>query len=85
MALSPKVRAAVAGALAAYLLGGTLLLRDSAPARHPGRWDDRLVAFEAGYLGWAPWMTVSEYLLEVNWDRAAGPQPRASASGSSLA
>ena len=53
---------------AANLLGGALLLRGAA-ARKPGRWDDRLVAFEAGYLGWALWMAASEYLLEVNWDR----------------
>ncbi len=104
MALSPKLRAAVAGVLvansaphlatavsgrrhltplagrdsspavnlawaAANLLGGALLLRDPAPAGHPARWDARLVAFEAGYLAWAVWMTVWEYLLELNWDR----------------
>jgi hypothetical protein len=54
---------------AANLLGGALVLRGAAAARQPGRWDDRLIAFEAAYLGWALWMTVSEYLLEVNWDR----------------
>ena len=54
---------------AANLLGGTLLLRGAAAARQPARWDDRLIAFEAGYLGWALWMTVSEYLLKLNWDR----------------
>jgi hypothetical protein len=54
---------------AVNLLGGALVLRGAAAARQPGRWDDRLVAFEAGYLGWALWMTVSEYLLKVNWDR----------------
>ena len=51
---------------AANLLGGALVLRGAVAARQPGRWDDRLVAFEAGYLGWALWMTVLEYLLEVN-------------------
>jgi hypothetical protein len=55
---------------AANLLGGCLLLRRAAgPARRSGRWDSRLVAFEAGCLGWALWMTASEYLLKVNWDR----------------
>jgi hypothetical protein len=54
---------------AANLVGGALVLRGAAAARQPGRWDDRLVAFEAGYLAWALWMTVSEYLLEVNWER----------------
>ena len=54
---------------AANLLGGALLLRGAVAAREPGRWDDRLVAFEAGYLGWALWMTASEYLLKLNWDR----------------
>jgi hypothetical protein len=63
---SPAVNLAWA---AANLLGGALLLRSPAPARRPGRWDARLVAFEAGYLGWALWMTVSEYALKVNWDR----------------
>ncbi len=65
MVLSPKVRSVVAGVLVA----------NSAPhlatvaVRPPGRWDDRLVAFEAGYLSWALWMTVSKHLLRVNWDR----------------
>lgn len=54
---------------AANLLGGALVLRGAAGDRQPGRWDDRLVAFEAGYLGWALWMAASEYLLKVNWDR----------------
>jgi len=54
---------------AANLLGGALVLRGAAAVRQPGHWDDRLVAFEAGYLSWALWMTVSEYLLRVNWDR----------------
>jgi hypothetical protein len=54
---------------AANLVGGALVLRGAAADRRPGRWDDRLVAFEAGYLAWALWMTVSEYLLELNWDR----------------
>jgi hypothetical protein len=54
---------------AANLLGGALLLRGAAAVGQPGRRDDRLVAFEAGYLGWALWMAASEYLLGVNWDR----------------
>jgi hypothetical protein len=54
---------------AANLLGGLLVRRGTAATRQPGRWDDRLVAFEAGYLGWALWTAVSEYLLKVNWDR----------------
>jgi hypothetical protein len=49
--------------------GGLLVRRGTAATRQPGRWDDRLVAFEAGYLGWALWTVVSEYLLKVNWDR----------------
>jgi hypothetical protein len=63
---APTVNLAWAGA---NLLGGALLLRGAGGAGQPGRWDDRLVAFEAGYLGWALWMTASEYLLKVNWDR----------------
>jgi hypothetical protein len=55
---------------AANLLGGTLLLRSTTSPRQPARWDDRLVAFETGYLAWALWMTISEYLLELNWDRS---------------
>jgi hypothetical protein len=66
---SPAVNLAWA---AANLIGGTLLLRDPADMRHPGRWDDRLVAFEAGYLAWALWMTLSEYLLRVNWAPPSG-------------
>jgi hypothetical protein len=36
---------------AANLLGGALVLRGAAAARQPGRRNDRLVAFEAGYPG----------------------------------
>jgi hypothetical protein len=55
---------------AANLLGSCLLLRTGAGSgRRSDRWDSRLLAFEAGYLGWALWMAASEYVLELNWDR----------------
>lgn len=49
----------------ANLLGGLLLL---SPDRHrvPGRWDDDLVALEAGSLAFAAWMAVTERLFPVN-------------------
>jgi hypothetical protein len=64
---SPAVNLAWA---AANLLGGCLLLRAGGRVpRPPGRWDERLPAFEAGYLAWAVWMAASEYALQTNWDR----------------
>ncbi|WP_157995692.1 hypothetical protein [Thermomonospora amylolytica] len=52
------------------LAGGLLLLRRA--RRHGGaRWDEDLVAFEAGYLTFALWMAGSERLFPMNWDRDA--------------
>lgn len=54
---------------AANLAGAAALLRAAAtPAPTSGRWDHGLLAFETGYLGWAAWMAISEYVLKVNWD-----------------
>lgn len=52
------------------LAGGAALLRFTVKRRRRSpRWDSGLLNFEAGYLGWAAWMAISEYLLKVNWDR----------------
>jgi hypothetical protein len=55
---------------AANLVGSAALLRTVVtPAADSGRWDSGLIAFEAGYFGWAAWMAVSEYVLKINWDQ----------------
>jgi hypothetical protein len=50
-------------------IDGALLALSTAGGAGGERWDARLLAFEAGYLGWAAWMTASEAALRVNWDR----------------
>jgi hypothetical protein len=57
----PVVNAVWGGA---NLLGGLLLTRS---AGGPGRrWDERLVAFDAGAAAFAAWMALSEGLMRVN-------------------
>ncbi len=55
------------------LAAGMLLLRSSR-RRGVSRWDGDLVAFEASYLAFAAWMTLSESMLRVNWN--PGPKRR---------
>ena len=51
------------------LAAGLALLR--ATARGQGRWDVRLVAFDAGAATFAAWMAISESTMRVNWDQGA--------------
>ena len=51
------------------LAAGLALLR--ATARGHGRWDARLVAFDAGAATFAAWMAISESTMRVNWDQGA--------------
>lgn len=61
---SPAVNGLWAGI---NLLAGCAVLRNAVPGRRePAEWDDRLLAFEAGYAAWAAWMAVSERLFAVN-------------------
>jgi hypothetical protein len=54
------------------LAAGAVLLRWS--RRDAGaRWDDDLLAFEAGCLVFGSWMAASERFLRINWDRNAEP------------
>ncbi len=50
------------------LLGGLLLLSPDRH-RHPGTWDDDLVAFETGVLALGAWMAVTERTLRTNTSR----------------
>jgi hypothetical protein len=52
------------------LSAGAVLLRWSRREDRV-RWDEDLLAFEAGYLLFAGWMAGSERFLRVNWDRDA--------------
>ncbi|MEU6034351.1 hypothetical protein ABZ801_03000 [Actinomadura sp. NPDC047616] len=60
----PAVNAVWAGL---NLVGGAALLQASR-RRGGRRWDDDLVAFEAGYLAFALWMAASERFLPMNHD-----------------
>ncbi|GAA1785569.1 hypothetical protein GCM10009834_51370 [Streptomonospora arabica] len=58
------------------IAAGVLLLRRKRSAAPAARWDGDLVAFEAGYLGFALWMAGSEAALRTNWEPATELQER---------
>lgn len=51
----------------ANVLAGAALLRSARDRDGGGRWDARLVAFDAGAATFAAWMAVSEATMKVNW------------------
>ena len=51
----------------ANAVAGAVLLRSAQDRAGDGRWDARLVAFDAGAAAFATWMTVSEATMKMNW------------------
>ncbi|MBB5998833.1 hypothetical protein HNR25_002584 [Streptomonospora salina] len=72
------------------LAAGALLLSRKRTRGSAERWDGDLVAFDAGCLAFALWMTGAEAKLRMNWDPSAGraragPRPRTREEGAARA